>query len=219
MEKTIFKPENKSIYGTNDQRNFKKFCRWLSKNWKNSAIENDKGSLSHSKQKVAEEGNNILFNKLWIFNIFVLLPAIIMQYLKDSVLICPESLSFLKRTIIKVFATCLFMHLSLSTPISTKSCFFSCCHLGQVFQFKFLVMREKAFLLINFFHWIFQNFFTYVKTAIPPFPWKSSPPSFQATPSKIWDPVKPLLFENLEGGSNPSPCPSRKGGMPLCSCQ
>ena len=77
-------------------------------------------------------------------------------------LIRPESLSFLKRTIIKVYATCLFMHLSLSTPISTKSCFFSCCHLGQVFQFRFLVMREKAFLLKLFFIEYLRFFFTYV---------------------------------------------------------
>ena len=37
----------------------------------------------------------------------------------------------------------------------------------------------------------------------PPSPWKKSPPSFPATPSKIWGPVKPPLFENLVGGSTP----------------
>ena len=104
-------------------------------------------------------------------------------------LIWPESLSFLKRTIIRVYATCLFMHLSLSTPISTKSCFFSCCHLGQVFQFKFLVMRERIFADKRFSHWISQISFTYVKTGTPPFPFPTKkkvhpPPSKQTLSEK-----------------------------------
>ena len=40
------------------------------------------------------------------------------------------------------------------------------------------------------------------------------PPSFPATPSKVWGPVKPPLFENLVWGSNCPPPPSRKGGVP-----
>ena len=107
-------------------------------------------------------------------------------------LICSESLSFLKRTIIKVFATCLFMHQALSAPLSTKSCFFPCCHLRQVFQFKFLVMRGKAFLLINFFHWIFQIFLLY-KNCNPSE--KVQPPLSKQPPSKNWDPVKPPFLK------------------------
>ena len=42
----------------------------------------------------------------------------------------------------------------------------------------------------------------------PPAPEKSHPPLSQRIPSQNWDPVKPLLFENLVGGSNP---PAERG--------
>ena len=40
-----------------------------------------------------------------------------------------------------------------------------------------------------------------------PCPWKKLPPSFPATPSKSWGPVRPPppFFENLVGGSTPPP--------------
>ena len=45
---------------------------------------------------------------------------------------------------------------------------------------------------------------------------KSHPPLSQQPPSKNWDPVKPLFFENLVGGSTPTPPTppplSRNGG-------
>ena len=34
-------------------------------------------------------------------------------------------------------------------------------------------------------------------------PWKKLPPSFPATPSQSWGPVRPPLIENLVGGSSP----------------
>ena len=37
----------------------------------------------------------------------------------------------------------------------------------------------------------------------PPSPWKRSHLSFPATPSKMWHPVEPHLFENLVEGSIP----------------
>ena len=54
-------------------------------NWKNSAIEEGEGNTSRSKQREGERENNILFNNLCVFDIFVLPPAMIMQYSKDSV--------------------------------------------------------------------------------------------------------------------------------------
>ena len=50
-------------------------------------------------------------------------------------------------------------------------------------------------------------------------PLKKVTPSFPATPSKSWGPVKPPLFENLVGGTSP-PSHCRKvrggeGGFPL----
>ena len=146
----------------------------VSKNWKNSAIEKNKGSISQSKQSKWPEEITTFCSINWIFNIN---NAIF----EGFSLICPESLNFLKRIIIKVFATFSFLHQSLSTPISTKSCFFSCCSLGQVFQFKFLVIRQKVFLLINSFSLNISDFF-YVKTAPPPPPLKKFTASFQATP-------------------------------------
>ena len=75
----------KIIYHTNDHLwclNFLEIPqRTVSRNWKNSAFEKGDGSASRSKQKV----NNVFFNELWVFDIFVLRLAIIMQYLKDSV--------------------------------------------------------------------------------------------------------------------------------------
>ena len=49
------------------------------------------------------------------------------------------------------------------------------------------------------------------KLQCPPPHEKSHPPSFPATPSKSWGPVKPPLFENLVGSST-SPLAERGGG-------
>ena len=48
--------------------------------------------------------------------------------------------------------------------------------------------------------------------------WKKSPPLYLQSPSKIWGPVKPPLFENLVGGSHSPPPPLQKvgGGCILC---
>ena len=43
-------------------------------------------------------------------------------------------------------------------------------------------------------------------------PWKKSPRSFPATPSKSWGPVKSFLFENLVGGSTLPSSAERGGG-------
>ena len=85
LEKTIFKPEDKTIYGTNDHLWHLKLVGTVSKNWKNSAIEEDEKSASCRMQREGQRDNNILFNNLWVSDIFVLLPAIVMQYFYDSV--------------------------------------------------------------------------------------------------------------------------------------
>ena len=55
LEKAIFKPENESIYGTNDHLWRLKFYVMpqgtVSKNFKNSAVEEGEGSTSRSKQR------------------------------------------------------------------------------------------------------------------------------------------------------------------------
>ena len=79
LEKTIFKPKNKTIYFTNDHL-------WCLKNWKNSAAKKAKEVQAVvNREKGRERDNKILCNNLWVFNIFVLLLVIIMQYLHDSV--------------------------------------------------------------------------------------------------------------------------------------
>ena len=42
-------------------------------------------STSRSKQREVQRENKLLFNNPWVFDVFVSLPAIIMQYLYDSV--------------------------------------------------------------------------------------------------------------------------------------
>ena len=42
--------------------------------------------------------------------------------------------------------------------------------------------------------------------------WKKSPPLYLQSPSKIWGPVKPPLFENLVGGSHSPPPPFAESG-------
>ena len=85
LEKTIFKPENETIYFTNDHLWRLILRGTVSRNWKISAAQEGKESTSRSKQREGQRDNNILFNNLWVLNIFVFLPAIIMQYLHDSV--------------------------------------------------------------------------------------------------------------------------------------
>ena len=53
----------------------------------------------------------------------------------------------------------------------------------------------------------------FVKTKTPLFPEKSQPLFSSNPPLKIEDPVKSPLFENLVGGSTPSPY--QKEGVPL----
>ena len=69
-------------------------------------------------------------------------------------------------------------------------------------------MTEKNIFVYNILLPVnISDFIFYVKM-LPP--WKRPPPSFPATPSKNWDPVKPPLpfFENLVGGST---SPAEKG--------
>ena len=76
-----------AIYDMNDQLCCLNLWSTASKNWKNSAIEKGEGSASHSKQREGEREthNNILFNILWVLNIFVLVPTILVKCLYDSV--------------------------------------------------------------------------------------------------------------------------------------
>ena len=76
-----------AIYDMNDQLWRLNLWSTASKNWKNSAIEKGEGSASHSKQREGgrERDNNILFNILWVLNIFVLVPTILVKCLYDSV--------------------------------------------------------------------------------------------------------------------------------------
>ena len=41
--------------------------------------------VKSEKDRERERDNKILFNNLWVYNIFLLHPGIIMQYLYDSV--------------------------------------------------------------------------------------------------------------------------------------
>ena len=74
FDKTIFKSENDTIYGTNNHLWRLKFYVILqsavSMNWKNSAVEEGKRIPSQSKQREGHrEKNNILFNNLGVFDI------------------------------------------------------------------------------------------------------------------------------------------------------
>ena len=75
LEKTIFKPENKTIYGMNNHlwclKSYIILCSTMSKKWKNSAIEEGEGSTSYSKWREGQRDNNILFNNLWVFDGFI----------------------------------------------------------------------------------------------------------------------------------------------------
>ena len=55
LEKTTFKPENETVYGTSDHLSFLKFYiilqSTMSKSGKNAAVEEGKGSRSLSKQR------------------------------------------------------------------------------------------------------------------------------------------------------------------------
>ena len=56
-----------------------------SRNEKTLPLKKATGSINRSKQRGGQRENKILFNNLWVFDISVLLPAIIMQYLQDPV--------------------------------------------------------------------------------------------------------------------------------------
>ena len=51
------------------------------RNDKTPPLKKATGKTSRSKQKEGQKENKILFNKPWFFDVFVLLPVIIMQYL------------------------------------------------------------------------------------------------------------------------------------------
>ena len=79
--------------------------------------------------------------------------------------------------------------------------------LGKIPLFEFLVMTGKNIFAYKLSLSLNISEFTF-HVEIETTPWKKSPLSFPATPSKSWDPVKSLLFENLVGGSTP---PAEKG--------
>ena len=59
---------------------------WCLKNWKIGARKAKEAQTAVNREKGRErENNKILFNNLWVLDIFVLLTVIIMQYLYDSV--------------------------------------------------------------------------------------------------------------------------------------
>ena len=62
-----------------------RYVKTVSKNWKCPAVEEGEGSASRNKQRDEQREITTLFYNPWVFDIFVLLPAIIMQYLYDSV--------------------------------------------------------------------------------------------------------------------------------------
>ena len=49
----------------------------------NSAVEEGDRNTSRSKQRERQIKNKILFNNLWVFDIFLLFPVIRMKYLYD----------------------------------------------------------------------------------------------------------------------------------------
>ena len=63
-----------------------------SRNEKTLPLRKAAGSTSCSKQREGQRENKILFKNPWVFDIFVLLPAMIMQL--GFSLICLESLGF-----------------------------------------------------------------------------------------------------------------------------
>ena len=66
-------------------------------------------------------------------------------------------------------------------------------------------MTEKnIFVLYTFFLLNISDFILFFMWKLKPI-LKSPPPLSQKPHSKNWDPVKPPLFENLVGGSTPSP--------------
>ena len=78
------------IHSTNDHLWRSKFYiisqSIVSKNWKKlGRWGRQKKHKSQLTERGAERDDTILFNSLWVFDVFMLLPAIIMQYLYDSV--------------------------------------------------------------------------------------------------------------------------------------
>ena len=67
-----------TIYFTDDHL-------WRLKNWKNSAAMKAKEAQTVVNREKGTERDKILFYNLWVFDIFVLRPVIIMQYLYDSI--------------------------------------------------------------------------------------------------------------------------------------
>ena len=74
------------------------------------------------------------------------------------------------------------------------------------------IFAYKLFLSLNI-----SDFSLFFFVKITTCPWKKLPPSFPATLSQSWDPVKhPLFFENLVGGSTPSLPPAKREGGGGC---
>ena len=103
-------------------------------------------------------------------------------------LICPESLGFLKITVIKVFATCLFMHLSLNTYFYKIMFFFLLPSRVGVSVYILSYERDSIFVYKLFLHGIFQIFLYLCKNCNPT-SWKSLPPLSKQPPSENWDPL------------------------------
>ena len=83
LEKAILKAENETTYSTNDHLWRSKLCPRTENTLPLRKAK--EAQVSVSREKGRERESNILFHNPWVFDIFVLLPAIIMQYLYGSV--------------------------------------------------------------------------------------------------------------------------------------
>ena len=88
LEKTIFKPEKKRNYIRHEWSFVTfKICGVLCPRTEKTLLlrKVKEAQVAVTREKGRERYDNSLFNKLWVFDIFMLLPAIIMQYFYDSV--------------------------------------------------------------------------------------------------------------------------------------
>ena len=87
LEKDIFKAENETICSTNDHLWRSKLCPRTENTLLLRKAREAQIAISreNSRERERERNINILFYNPWVPDIFVLLPAIIMQYLYDSV--------------------------------------------------------------------------------------------------------------------------------------
>ena len=85
LEKTIFKAENKTIYTTNNHLRHLKFAEYCVQELEKLYCWGRRQEAQFSVNREGQRENKILSNNPWVFDIFVLLPAIIIQYLYNSV--------------------------------------------------------------------------------------------------------------------------------------